>query len=191
MFENLEERRGKPEEPFAVKTPLGWMMYGLPSATESQNSLFHVTTVQEQDDKLTQKMELMWKTDFSDSLSNPKSAMSVEDKTALPMMESSLVYENNRYKLSLPWRNDPKVLPNNVSLARSRLSMLKRRLEKDTVLHTAYTKSVKDYIDKGFARRVTPDEAMDPEAWYIPHHAVINPNKPGKTRVVFDCAAKF
>ena len=54
VFENLEERRGKPEEPFAVKTPLGWMMYGLPSATETQNSLFHVTTVQEQDDTLTQ-----------------------------------------------------------------------------------------------------------------------------------------
>ena len=88
VFENLEERRGKPEELFAVKTPLGWMMYGLPSSTESQNSLFHVTTVQKQDDTLTQKMQRMWKTDFSDSLSNPKSAMSVEDKTALRMMES-------------------------------------------------------------------------------------------------------
>ena len=154
-------------------------------------SLFHVTTVQEQDDTLTQKMELMWKTDFSDSLSNPMSAMSIEDKRALQMMESSLVHENNRYKVSLPWRNDPNVLPNNVSLARSRLSMLKRRLEKDDVLHSPYSKAVQDYIDKGFARRVTPEEANDSEAWYIPHHAVVNPNKPGKTRVVFDFAAKF
>ncbi len=27
--------------------------------------------------------------------------------------------------------------------------------------------------------------------WYLPHHAVFHPNKPGKTRVVFDCAVKF
>ena len=134
------------------------MLYGLPSPAETQNSQFHITTVQEQDDTLTQKMELMWKTDFSDSLSNPKTAMSIEDKRALQMMESSLVHENNQYKFSLLWRNNPKVLPNNVSLARSRLSMLKMRLEKDNVLHSAYTKSVQDYIDKGFARRVTLEE---------------------------------
>jgi len=27
--------------------------------------------------------------------------------------------------------------------------------------------------------------------WYLPHHAVINPKKPDKVRVVFDCAANF
>ena len=27
--------------------------------------------------------------------------------------------------------------------------------------------------------------------WYLPHHHVLHPAKPDKTRVVFDCAAKY
>ncbi|XP_064641320.1 uncharacterized protein LOC135496114 [Lineus longissimus] len=27
--------------------------------------------------------------------------------------------------------------------------------------------------------------------WYLPHHPVFNPKKPDKTRIVFDCAAKY
>ena len=27
--------------------------------------------------------------------------------------------------------------------------------------------------------------------WYLPHHAVFNPNKPDKLRVVFDCASRY
>ena len=27
--------------------------------------------------------------------------------------------------------------------------------------------------------------------WYIPHHGVFHPHKPGKLRVVFDCSASF
>ena len=29
------------------------------------------------------------------------------------------------------------------------------------------------------------------KAWYIPHHGVYHPHKPGKIRVVFDCSATF
>ena len=31
----------------------------------------------------------------------------------------------------------------------------------------------------------------DGDTWYIPHHGVYHPHKPGKIRVVFDCSAKF
>ena len=29
------------------------------------------------------------------------------------------------------------------------------------------------------------------KTWYLPHHNVVNVNKPAKTRTVFDCAAEF
>ena len=116
MFQQLDERRGKVQEPFAVRTPLGWTFYGVPTPTEAPRVAFHVTTAQHQDDVLKQQLQLMWKTDFSDSLSNPKAAMSLEDKKALSIKENTLINEQNRYKLSLPWRNDPRTLPNNISL---------------------------------------------------------------------------
>ena len=48
-------------------------------------------------------------------------------------------------------------------------------------------------MTKGYVRKV-PDDELDPDGkpiWYILHHAVSNPHKPGKIRVVFDCTAKF
>ena len=35
---------------------------------------------------------------------------------------------------------------------------------------------------------MSPEEG---DAWYIPHHGVYHPHKPGKIRVVFDCSAKL
>ena len=35
---------------------------------------------------------------------------------------------------------------------------------------------------------MSPEEG---DAWYVPHHEVYHPHKPGKIRVVFDCSAKF
>ena len=29
------------------------------------------------------------------------------------------------------------------------------------------------------------------KTWFIPHHGVYNPNKPGKIGVIFDCSAEF
>ena len=42
----------------------------------------------------------------------------------------------------------------------------------------------------GFAKKST-EKPPDGRTWYIPHHGVYHPNKPGKIRVVFDCSADF
>ena len=50
-----------------------------------------------------------------------------------------------------------------------------------------------DCVAKGYARKLTKDEVgtISNTTWYLPHHPVTNPNKPGKVRVVFDAAARF
>ena len=49
------------------------------------------------------------------------------------------------------------------------------------------------YIEKGYARKLTPQEGTEngPKCWYLPHHPVTNPHKLGKIRIVFDAAVDF
>ena len=51
---------------------------------------------------------------------------------------------------------------------------------------------MQDYIDRGYARKLSNLEAemTSLKTNYLPHHAVLNPNKPGKVRVVFDAAVE-
>ena len=44
----------------------------------------------------------------------------------------------------------------------------------------------------GYSEKVPVEEILlrHDSVWYFPHHAVVNASKPGKLRVVLDCAAK-
>ena len=56
-----------------------------------------------------------------------------------------------------------------------------------------YKEIISQYAEKGYARTMSTEEeqALSSRTWYLPHHPVFHPKKPGKLRVVFDAAAKF
>ena len=91
----------------------------------------------------------------------------------------------------MPWRTEKDNIPNNKFVAEKRLTYLRKKLQSNAELHKKYTAAIQDYLESGYAKPL-PVHAPDPPtgAWYIPHHGVLNPNKP-KLRVVFDCAAQF
>ena len=77
-------------------------------------------------------------------------------------------------------------------MAEQRLDLLRKRLSKDKDLHEKYCSAIQDYLTKGYAEKVQENELDTKEqpVWYLPHHPVTHPIKPGKVRIVFDCAAK-
>ncbi|KAK3729175.1 hypothetical protein QZH41_000580 [Actinostola sp. cb2023] len=194
----MEERRGNKGEPYAIRSPFGWTLFGPTNSTNNQ-PLHHMVNViqekeqQENSDTLLQQLQQFWKIEHGIASPDVKASMSVEDKHALSIMNKSVKLVDNHYQIGLPWKQDIPYLPNNRCLAEQRLKSLKKIFLRDEELFDKYKSTVLDYIGKGHARRVPEQEVnvQDKPLWYLPHHPVFNPNKPNKTRVVFDCAARF
>ncbi|XP_074632738.1 uncharacterized protein LOC141891656 [Acropora palmata] len=130
VFIALDVRRGKPNDPIAIKSYLGWSILGGASDVQSRSQeLINLVTVQ--DVSLGKQLEEFWKVE--------------------------------------PY-------------AEARLQYLKRRFHRDPELEVKYRAVIEDCVVKGYARRLSKEEAaaVSNITWYIPHHAVTNPNKPGK-----------
>ena len=76
-------------------------------------------------------------------------------------------------------------------MAEGRMRLLRKRLMKDEAMREKCASVVNGYIQKEYAQKILQDSAMDVPKWYLPHHGNVNPKKPEKLHVVFDCAAKY
>jgi hypothetical protein len=76
----------------------------------------------------------------------------VEDSRALGMMEGSVQLKDGHYEIALPWRNFPPCLLNNRPLAEHRLNLLKKRILKNSDLHSKYSEFMDNLLTKGYAR---------------------------------------
>ena len=113
--------------------------------------------------------------------------MSVNDQKAMKIMEDSLTFADGHYQMAIPWKDETPSLPNNRSMAESRLGHLKRKLPRDSTMRIKYTGFIDDLLIKGYARKILdqPHKEVSSISWYLPHHSVVNPKKPDKVRVVF------
>jgi hypothetical protein len=185
----LEQRLGNRKDPYAIKSAFGWCIRGPPNTSHSREHC--VNWIGAEESCLEHIIQKMFEHEFNEKGYAEKTAMSVEDNQALEIAESSLAYSAGRYEVSLPWKTGCLSLPDNYAMAERRVQMLKKRLDKDTQLRIKYFDLIENYNKKGYIRKVSTGEAGRSRRWYLPHHPVLNPNKPGKVRIVFDCAATF
>jgi hypothetical protein len=183
-----EQRIGSGNQPFATRTALGWILLGPLSGIENNGSaVFRATCTTD----IETKIETMYNTEFSDLDDSP--AHSVDDQKALEFVQGSMKIVNNHLEIGLPWRANKALLQNNRSIAVRRLDGLEKRFTKDPQLFEEYKRVIQNHFDRGYAESIDRTVVLDSTTprWYLPHHPVINPRKPGKIRVVFDGAAKF
>ena len=191
----LEVRDGGDHQPYAVRTALGWVVNGPMHAVSSDaNAVCNfVQAFQGSDYPLDVQVEKFWKLDTGHMLADKEPAMSEEDKKVIKIWDGSARVEESHYVLDIPFKDLQPQLPNNRSIAEKRLQNLGRRLIRDEDLRKKYTGGIKDLIEKNYAELVPEEQEDGPVGmtWYLPHHNVVNPNKPDKVRIVFDCAAEY
>ena len=119
-------------------------------------------------------------------------ARSAADKRALSVLKNDTFHDGERYIVPMLWNDKESTLPNNFFSSLAQLKSLEKRLDKDPSLREKYAETIREDIQKGYVIAV---KAHDPKSradceWYLPHHPVLNPNKPGKVRRVLNGASK-
>ena len=183
---SIEERLGTRKQPFAKRTVLGWILLGPLNKELGDRASSNNTSARHVEELLDRLYDAEFR-DIDDGVT-----YSVEDRAAMLQVSDSAKLVNGHFEIGLPWRKDKHELPNNWTTANRRLYQLGRRLGREPGLREAYQIVMKRHIDCGYIVPV-PDHQLRGgylPRWYLPHHAVINPKKPGKVRVVFDCAAR-
>ena len=114
-----------------------------------------------------------------------------EEKVALEKVSSSDRYNDGRYSIAVPWKEQRPQLPNNRQVAEFRLCSTERNLKKKEFVEKEYPKTIKTYVEKGYLRKVPENETPPLEVWYLPHFPIVRISKSTtKVRIVFDFSAK-
>ena len=187
-----EVKVGKKNMPYATKTPFGWSLFGMFKQNDnSWSEIEHSYHVSVQND-LQNQVERFWSTEAFGTQFNMENSLSVEDNRALKELEDSTKFNNGHYEVSMLLADKSFVMINNYHIASRRLEHLVKKFKTDENFFNMYRTEIEDYLIKGYARKLTEDEASirTNKTWYLPHHGVAHPNKPGKIRAVFDAAAK-
>lgn len=113
-----------------------------------------------------------------------------KDNKVLQHFNETLKYENGRYNVTWPWKEDGSDLPDNRALAFGRLKSLVNRMRSNPALVKQYGDIIEDQLKKGIIEKVKYTSNQSGKH-YIPHHAVVNPTKTTtKVRIVYDASAK-
>lgn len=188
--EVLEPKEVRPSNggPYASRTILGWVVNG--PLGRAQTSTPATANFIRADAELTEQFRSYCNMEFNDSVYSNNSSMSSNDKRAFEIMSETAVLKEGHYEIALPWKEDTPYLENNKTVAEHRLRSLKKRLLLNPELLVRYKECIEDLLEKGYASPVSATPTSG-KTWYLPHHGVVHPAKPGKVRVVFDCSAKY
>ena len=200
--------------PYAYKTVLGWCVVGPMGVNKAYlkemkcNNIYvhEVNSIKRANHHFALKgpvretdiatmLRRMYEADFTEPQLQPSTSsskfkeFSFNDARFMELMDREVEHIDGHYQLPLPLKNPKLELPNNRMMVERRIKQLERRFRRDDSYFQYYKTFMDDMLTKGYAKKSASPAPLG-KTWYIPHHGVFNPNKPGKIRVVFDCSAE-
>ncbi|KRY54896.1 hypothetical protein T03_8692 [Trichinella britovi] len=185
-FLRLISWRGGHDDPVAIETTPGWVVFG--PVNPSPNPTSQVNCVQIENE-IEQTLKKFWELDSIGI--KPQDENPSQDSVSAKF-HSNLAHDGSRYTVGLLWKPGEIRLSNNRSLAEQRLQAIERSIMKDPAKQLAYSTGIEEYIRDGWAEEVTSQHEQNGKTWYLPHHAVYKTvNGELKCRIVFDGSAIY
>ncbi|XP_062557235.1 uncharacterized protein LOC134222107 [Armigeres subalbatus] len=184
----MNAKVGQPGEPIAVKSKLGWTIYGPTKRRQEVRNFvgYHHPVSNEDLHNLLREHYALEESVVG------VSQESEEEKRAQEILERTTVRVGDRFETGMLWKVEYPKFPNSYPMAVRRLKQLEQRLGKTPELFAKVRMQIEEYQQKGYTHLATPEELakFDPSSsWFLPISVVLNPKKPGKVRIVWDAAA--
>ncbi|XP_062538908.1 uncharacterized protein LOC134207201 [Armigeres subalbatus] len=188
-FAPLEAKVGTPMEPIAVRTNLGWTVYGPRQSTTVAAGNYLGYHQQITNDDLHELLKSHYALEESVMMIPQETE---EERRAREILERTTKRIGDRYETGLLWKTDDPRFPDSYPMALRRMKQLEKRLDKNPKLRDNVSKQIEEYQQKGYTHLATAEELAGTAAdqvWYLPINVVQNPKKPEKIRLVWDAAA--
>uniref|UniRef100_A0A7I4Z3P0 DUF1758 domain-containing protein n=1 Tax=Haemonchus contortus TaxID=6289 RepID=A0A7I4Z3P0_HAECO len=140
-------------------------------------------------DELCELVSNFWKLETIGITDDPTKS---DDDECLNYFNDTITYDQrqNRYFVKLPFKSDPAQLPNNFSLAFSRLRSQVKFLQQRPDYLEKYHAVIKNQAELGIIEEVPSDHLSKP-SHYLSHHGVVKKDgNDKKNRCVYDGSAK-
>ena len=100
------------------------------------------------------------------------------------------IADRKQFQMSVPWKKARPDLPNNRFAVKTRQDKVFARYPPED--RELIKKTFDAYLEKGYIRKLEPNEKYDTDAFYLPFFCVVNSkSETTPVRIVWDCAAKF
>ena len=168
-----ETKKGRcSDEPTAVSSKLGWILCGSIKGQQHATTTAMFSTVDVKE--ATMSLKHFWDLESIGIVDDKGQTKSIEEADAIAQFKEGLTYDGQRYQVSIPWKRNRPELKDNYHQAVQRLDSIENNLKLDEIKQQDYSEAITQYVRKGFAEEVKPENIHQPEnkVRYLPHHAV-------------------
>ena len=169
MHFSMVDFQGDDDGPVARLGPLGWICIGPQKKEEesvprshSVRSLLSRGNVENACEvsccDLDRTLKGFWEVEDSGVGIIMPQVMTEEERAALEKVKNSCTILEGRYQVGVPWKRGQPNLPDNRAIAHSRLGSTEKNLRKSPIVAEEYCRTVKEYVEKGYLRKVNPNQ---------------------------------
>ena len=183
QFQNGCVIRGRPNEPVAIQTSLGWVLSG-PIKGKLSEIPTEVTQINRVDAKVNQvegELRKLW--DLETIGIRPCDEVTEN-------FFDDVSFNGVRYSVRLPWKTGHDSLPTNYNNSLHRLKNLLVKLSNDPYVFGECQKVIDEQLKAGIIEKVSNLDTYD-DCHYLPHRPVVRQQaKTTKVRIVYDASSK-